>query len=142
MVLRLPGNDHGCQHDGDDLGVCGHGRWRDHLMNIQGVDQGSYQTLIASIIECHELIRRYASKKDRRQLLEFLPSAAVNSYLFGAQRAGRVVAVAIGGPTDKPRGLFNFKPDGTRLFVYYTLIHPDLQKNYREAKRLMLSMLR
>lgn len=111
-------------------------------MNIQGVDPGSYQTLIASIIECHELIRRFAAKKDRRQLLEFLPSAAVNSYLFGAQRAGRVVSVAIGGPTDKPRGLFNFKPDGTRLFVYYTLIHPDLQKNYREVKRLMFSMMR
>lgn len=109
-------------------------------MNSFGSSPQSAQTLFSLVIEAHELVRRYAHKKERRKILEFVPYAAGHGYLFGEQRCGELVAMAIAGPTDKPKTLHNFTPEGTQLFVYYALVHPSFRG--RDGRILWARMMR
>lgn len=90
---------------------------------------------LQDLIEVHDLVRDFGCHKlgkrkwgdphTRDEVLEFLPSAAINQYLFSAEQSGRLVAMAIAGPTHKPSGLHGYGQDGLYLFCYYALVHPQ-----------------
>ena len=92
------------------------------------------QKFVQETIECYELVREYAvTKKGRRtvgdpemqsRVLEFIPHAAANGYLFSAEQCGKVIAMAIAGPTNKPTSLHGYHPGGKMLCAYYALVHP------------------
>lgn len=100
-------------------------------MSIESV----LQKFAAETIEAYVLVREFAVRKVGKKLigdpamqkavLEFIPAAAANNYLFVTEQCGNVVAMAIAGPTNKPGSLHSFSLDGPILYVHYALIHPQ-----------------
>lgn len=99
------------------------------------MSQAVVQKFIAEAIEGHELVREFAVRKVGRKvigdvghqkaILDFIPAAAARGLLFATEKCGRVVALAIAGPTMKPGGLHCFHEEGRQLYVHYVIVHPQ-----------------
>lgn len=92
------------------------------------------QKFVQETIECYELVREFGVQKKGRKVvgdpemqakvLEFIPYAAANGYLIASEQCGKVIAMAIVGPTNKPTSLHDYHEGGKLLFCYYSLVHP------------------
>lgn len=109
----------------------------------------SVQRFLTDAIEAYELVREFGYRKIgkkqfgneglQHQILEFIPYAAANQYLFSAEQCGKIVSMAIAGPTNKPSGIHCLHPGGHLLFCFYALIHPQW-RFIRRTKLLFRAM--
>jgi len=83
------------------------------------------RAMLADFMEIHELVRIHGTKKDRDDLLPYLPVAASRGMLFGASNGSKIVGMMIAGPTNKPTGRDNFCAGGRLLFCYAWLADPQ-----------------
>jgi len=86
--------------------------------------------MLADFMEIHELVRIHGTKKDRDDLLPYLPVAASRGMLFGASNGSKIVGMMIAGPTNKPTGrdktsvIFSVKD---RVGALYDVLSPLAQ---------------
>lgn len=99
------------------------------------MSQAAIQKFVTDTIESYELVREFAVRKvgrkvlgevgQQKAVLDFIPAAAARGLLFATEQCGRVVSLAIAGPTMKPGGLHCFNDEGHLLYVHYALVHPQ-----------------
>ena len=91
--------------------------------------QDALQKFAHEVIEAHDLIRAFGlkgpDKKRAQEAMDFLPAAAGRGFLFASEKCGKIVSLAIAGPTQKPGSLHSLTYDGMQLYVHYALVHPQ-----------------